>query len=59
MTAAQRAAMDINEDAKGAPVHLTLYFFFFGCFSFFFPSLLLICNFIIVITVILLYVNLD
>ena len=38
MTAAQRAAMDINEDAKGAPVHLTPYVSFFCYFSFFFPQ---------------------
>jgi hypothetical protein len=31
MTAAQRAAKDNIEDAKGMPVHLTPYVFFFPC----------------------------
>lgn len=53
MTAAQRAAMDINEDAKGAPVHLTPCVFFIAVFIFSFPhhhycviSLSLSCNII-------------
>jgi hypothetical protein len=57
MTAAQRAAMDINEDTKGAPVHLTPYVFFFCCFSFFFPPITLLSyNFIYPYHVILFFV---
>jgi len=40
MTAVQRAAMDINEDAKGVPVHLTPYVFFFAVFLFSVPHYL-------------------
>jgi len=36
MTAAQRAAKDDIEDAKGVPANLTPYVLFFGRFSFFF-----------------------
>ena len=40
MTAVQRAAMDINEDAKGTPVRLTPYIFFFAVFLFSVPHYL-------------------
>jgi hypothetical protein len=48
MTAVQRAAKDDIEDAKGAPVRLTPWVFFFCCLSF--SSLIpLLFNYIFVI----------
>jgi hypothetical protein len=41
MTAAQRAAMDLNEDAKGAPVSLTPYIFFPLIFFFISPVIMI------------------